>query len=292
MYLSFFARHTRSTSTGHMEQRNGAHNVNRFRGGIFTHIDVTWIKKTLKISFHSANISILYKGGGHLSELMTHFRGMGLICLDNTLKPITEDHRTSTSTNQAADTWEEVVQIHRLAEKNNTILPNIVMFLGCLGYLCSSFSSLSWEHHANMLNQHEWQHTTSGLPLHKFHDQRSPRQHAKLTLPWQHTTKHCLTFMQRAASRHYHHDTRQDCSNTATVVLLRTTWRRHYWPGQEQTFVYTYWTEMTSTPTHPKVHDHRPHALTSMCDRHKHMIRHHANSSEMHQTRLCENTPS
>lgn len=37
---------------------------------------------------------------------------------------------------------------------------------------------------------------------------------------------------------------------------------------------------------HPKVHDHRPHALTSMCDCHKHTLYHLDNSSEMHQTRL------
>lgn len=56
--------------------------------------------------------------------------------------------------------------------------------------------------------------------------QRSPWQHAKLTLPWQHTIKQivwdlCRDCHDNTASWHYHHDTSQECSNTAAVVSLR-----------------------------------------------------------------------
>lgn len=69
--------------------------------------------------------------------------------------------------------------------------------------------------------------TRSGLLQHKWVGQWSPWHHAKLTLPWQHTIRQivwdlCRDHHDNTASWHYHHDTSQECFNTAAVVSLRT----------------------------------------------------------------------
>lgn len=48
--LSFSARHTRSTSAGHMGQQNGTYgNFKHFKDGNFTRIEVTRIENTQDI---------------------------------------------------------------------------------------------------------------------------------------------------------------------------------------------------------------------------------------------------
>lgn len=189
-----------------------------------------------------------------ISELTTHFRDMSLISLDNTLQTITEDFHTSTPTKRLIKQQTHEGKWYRYTEWQRRItqifssrsLPNAVMFLGCLGYFCSRFSPLSWEHHANMPHWHKWQHqiriaTTqvgwsviamtscqADIAMTTYYQtnrlrfmQRSSWQHGKLTLPPWHK------------SRVLQH------SGGGLVAHSTTSWDRHYSPGQEQTFVYT-----------------------------------------------------
>lgn len=74
------------------------------------------------------------------------------------------------------------------------------MFLGCLGYFCLRLCPLSWEHHENMPSWHNNDKTPKPRLLqHEGREPRSPWQHAKLTLPQQHTMPRFLQHTKQFA---------------------------------------------------------------------------------------------
>lgn len=147
------------------------------------------------------------------------------------------------------------------------------MFLGCLGYFCSRFFPLSWEHHANMQSWHNSDNTPDQDCYNTSAMVRDCQTDIAMTA---HQQTNCLRFTQRSANRHYHHDTSQDCSNTAAVSLraARQVEIVTTHPAKSRHLSIRNWQRWhrLHTVTHPKLHVHRPHALTSTWDCRKHIL--------------------
>lgn len=286
MYLSFSARHTRSTSAGHMEQPNGTHgNFKHFKVCSFTRIEVARIQNTQDILPFSTKVA-------DISELMTHFRDMSLISLDNTLQTITEDFHISTPTKRLIKQQTHEGKWYRYTEwqKNRYFLLVPCLMQSCFLGVWATFALASLLFPENVMRTCRTDisdNTRSGLLQHKCHGQRFGlvRDHHDIMPSW-----HCHDNILSDKSFEIYAEiimtTRQVDITSMTQVKSASTQRRWSRCAQHDKlrsslltrprtdiclYITNRWHRLY-TVTHPKPRDHRPHALTSTWDCCKHIL--------------------